>query len=163
MRVTDTHIYFWGSHFSNFWLCPIYATPDCAVTGFRYNCAEQLYMVEKAMFFNDHDSALMMCYCPDGKSVKALGRKVKNFDQDEWNKVSYDKMLIACRGKYTQNKNLVEELINTKNKVMVESSPSDKIWGVGLHESDDRILNESNWTGENRLGKVLMQIRSELI
>ena len=71
-------------------------------------------------------------------------------------------MVDALRLKFTQNLDMLQELLNTGNKTLVEASPTDKIWGVGLHEDDDRILNEANWDGENRLGKALMQVRAEL-
>jgi ribA/ribD-fused uncharacterized protein len=57
------------------------------------------------------------------------------------------------------NKNLKEKLLETGDKILVEASPIDLIWGVGLHEDDDKILDEANWKGENRLGKVLMKVR----
>ena len=162
MRVTDTHVYFWGSFLSNFYLTKIGSTKDMCIQNQTFNCSEQVYMIEKAAFFGDFASVEKMLKCEDGASVKALGRKVKNFDVEAWDKVSYEKMLIACRAKFFQNNLLSLQLCRTESKKIVEASPTDLIWGVGLYEDDDRILDDKNWTGENRLGKVLMQVREEL-
>lgn len=162
MRVTDTHVYFWGSYLSNFYISRIYSTPDCALQNFTYCCSEQLFMMEKALHFKDYESAFAMTNAPDGASVKAIGRQVKGFDVEEWSKVCYGKMLIACKAKFEQNPWLREQLLETGDRIIVEASPLDKIWGVGLHEDDDRILDEANWEGQNLLGKVLMEVRDGL-
>jgi ribA/ribD-fused uncharacterized protein len=64
--------------------------------------------------------------------------------------------------KYSQNKELKDELLKTKNLILVEVNPRDRIWGIGLGADDDRILNTNSWKGKNLLGKVLMQVRKEL-
>ena len=64
--------------------------------------------------------------------------------------------------KYSQNASLKKLLLSTENKVIVEASPMDIIWGVGLHPNDDKVLDESNWRGQNLLGKTLMEVRDKL-
>jgi ribA/ribD-fused uncharacterized protein len=64
--------------------------------------------------------------------------------------------------KFEAGEKIRQKLFETEDRILVESSPIDNIWGVGLYEDDDRILDESNWTGENRLGKILMDVRSKL-
>jgi ribA/ribD-fused uncharacterized protein len=162
MRTTDTHVYFWGGFLSNFWYTKIEPIPDCAVQGYVFKSSEQLYMVEKAVFFEDYAAAYMITQAYDAKEAKRIGRLVKNFDAKKWDAVSYDKMLIACRAKYSQNDWLKNMLLKTGDRILVEASPIDTIWGVGLHEDNDSILDEKNWLGENRLGRVLMQVRDEL-
>lgn len=162
MRVTDAYVFFWGSYLSNFWLTPIKSTKQMARPGLSFVCSEQAFMVEKAAFFNDQESFEKMLLCEDGASVKALGRQVKNFDEKAWYDVSYSKMLICCRAKFRQNPSLGKRLMGTGDRTLVEASPTDKIWGIGLWEGDDKVLDQRNWDGENRLGKVLMQVREEL-
>ena len=159
MRVTDDYIFFWGSYLSNFWLCPIESTKEMAVPGLSFVCSEQAFMVEKASFFKDQDTLEKMLVCEDGSSVKELGRQVKNFDEKAWYDVSYSKMLLCCRAKFRQNHGLAKRLCNTDGRILVEASPTDKIWGIGLWEGDNKVLDEKNWNGENRLGKVLMEVR----
>jgi len=64
--------------------------------------------------------------------------------------------------KFTQNLEFRNQLLETENRTLVEASPYDKIWGVGLEETNDLILDEKNWLGQNLLGKALMEVR-ELI
>ena len=96
------------------------------------------------------------------KDAKALGRQVKNFDDYNWNQVKYMFMLMACHFKFSQNPELKQELLNTKNKILVEASKTDLVWGVGLAASDPLILDSKNWKGENLLGEVLMDVRNIL-
>lgn len=161
MRVTDTHVYFWGSFLSNFWWCDFDLM--FGEDKFHFNTSEQAFMAMKAIQFRDYDSLKTILDTPDGKSVKILGRKVKNFDEDEWNSVSEHCMYLACTGKFQQNENLSKALLDTHNKILVEASPVDRIWGVGLAENDDTILDSKNWRGENRLGNVLMRVRTDLL
>ena len=161
MRETDTHIFFYGTYMSNFAWQPF----ECEISPYgkmRLNTSEHAFMIIKAATFDDHNTARLMRKAPDGASVKALGRKVVGFDPEHWNEVSYGAMLFACRHKFQQNPLIKYELIETGSKVLVEASPTDCIWGIGLAEHDDRVLNEANWRGENRLGKVLTEVRKEL-
>ena len=157
-RETDTHIYFWGSYLSNFYWCPFTDGKDDIV----WKTSEHYYMAMKAAEFNDYDSFLAIIQAPDAKSAKSIGRSVKNFDPVRWDKVCDGYMFTACMHKFLNNDDIRTELVETGNKILVEASPVDKIWGVGLHETDDLILDEKNWKGENRLGKVLMQVRSQM-
>lgn len=162
MRTTDTHVYFWGEFLSNFYLTEIHSPYDCSIRNFIFDSSEQLFMFEKAIHFKDYESAYHIMMTSDPKTAKTIGRQVKDFDFDEWNHVSYDKMLMACRAKFSQNDDLKNKLLATGQRIIVEASPVDNIWGIGLHYSNDLVLDEKNWLGENRLGKVLMQVRDEL-
>jgi len=165
MRITETHVYFWGGWLSNFWPCQvelkIYLTAK-NYTRVITKSSEHAFMLYKAMYFNDGKAFSQILDAPDGKSAKAIGRKVKNFNANIWDHMSYDKMLLSCRAKFSQNVDLKQKLLDTGSHVIVEASPLDKIWGVGLHFDNDLILDESNWLGENRLGRVLMDVRKEL-
>ncbi len=161
MRITDTHVYFWGSELSNF-----YEAPTTIMFGslkISYPTSEHAYMAFKALAFGDAASfkELLKKKHSHPADAKAIGRNVKNFNQKIWDQIKYDRMYKAVYAKFSQNKKLKEFLLNTETRILVEGSPIDKIWGVGIRYDDDRILNEANWDGENLLGKVLMDVRQE--
>lgn len=156
MRVTDTHIYFWSSIYSNWYSC------NFVVDGILFNCSEQFYMYKKAMQFADEDTAKKILGASHPRDQKAFGRQVKNFDSTVWDSISYKVMLQAVYEKFNQNYELKCQLLGTDDKIFVEASPFDNIWGVGLNEIDDTILDEKNWLGKNWLGKVLCEVRERL-
>jgi len=130
--------------------------------GIRFSSAEQFMMYEKAVLFKDHDAAKEILKTDHPQEQKAIGRKVKNFDQSIWQKKSVDIVDEANKAKFTQNPTLLDQLMKTTGKTLVEASPTDLIWGVGLTEDDERILNRKNWKGDNLLGIVLTELREEL-
>jgi ribA/ribD-fused uncharacterized protein len=71
-------------------------------------------------------------------------------------------MFVGCREKFRQNAELAAVLRDTGSSVLVEASPYDRIWGVGLGETDPRLADSSNWQGLNLLGKTLMRVRDVL-
>jgi ribA/ribD-fused uncharacterized protein len=174
---TDTHIYFWNSHFSNFYPCIklVKINPNKPFINYRgenitldnlpnrFWTSEQYFMYHKAMFFNDKESANEILKSNLPLVAKQIGRTVKFYNDADWDQVKYDIMKEACFAKYTQNLELSEAIMLTKNKILVEASPYDKIWGVGLAEDDPKVLDESNWKGQNLLGKVLMDVRRLII
>lgn len=149
---TKTHIYFWGSIFSNFH--PI----DFIHQNNEFANSEQAFMWRKAVFFKDFDTALKILETTNPQEAKSLGRKVKYYDDIKWNQIREQIMYEVNIDKY-ENKELQKLLLSTNNLIIVESSPVDKIWGVGLSKEDPRILDENNWKGLNLLGKVLMKVR----
>jgi len=156
-RETDTHNYFWGSEFSNWYSCIF------EYKGHTFFNSEQAFMWEKARFFDDHEIEKILLSETNPAHAKALGRKVKNFDADMWMAASYPAMIAVNFAKWNSSPVLKELIISTDPKIIVEASPYDKIWGVGLNEDDDLILDEKNWEGMNLLGKALMNVRRELI
>lgn len=156
MRITDTHVYFWRGKFSNWHPCLI------KDSGFEFSNSEQLYMWKKATFFKDKEIGDQILNTKDPKTAKELARKISNFNNDFWDHIKFSAMFVACYAKFSQNTLLKQDLLNTKSKILVEASPYDEIWGVGLAEEDDLILREENWRGSNLLGKVLMQVRGLL-
>lgn len=92
-----------------------------------------------------------------------VGRQVKDFDQIEWDENKFD---IVVRGnylKFTQNKMLMKRLLETKNKIIVEAAPRDKIWGIGLSYKKAIEIPENKWPGKNLLGKALMEVRKYIM
>ena len=94
--------------------------------------------------------------------AKKLGREVSGYDEEAWSTSRFDAMYAAVKAKFESDRVLTKQLMETDTKTLVEASPVDIIWGVGIHEKDDAILDESNWKGQNLLGKVLMKVRTEL-
>ena len=54
-------------------------------------------------------------------------------------------------------------LLSTGKRVLVETSPVDKVWGIGLAQDDDAATNPNLWKGENLLGFALMEVREQLL
>ena len=146
--------FFWGGVFSN------WAPSPFILNDIHYNCGEQYMMYQKAMFFNDIESAEKILQTDSPREQKALGRKVKNFDSNKWDLVKYDVMKIGLAEKFKQNPILKSYLLNFKGFVLVEASPEDRIWGIGYAE-DKAIENIDQW-GENLLGKILTELSVEL-
>jgi ribA/ribD-fused uncharacterized protein len=136
----------------------------CSFTegGHTFNCAEQFMMHGKAVLFGDAEVAEKILTAAHPREHKALGRKVKSFDDKAW-KASRERIVLAGnRAKFTQNPELKELLLATKGTELVEASPYDKIWGIGLAASDPRAQDPSQWRGQNLLGRILTQLREEL-
>ena len=112
------------------------------------------------MLFNDFEIAEQILKETDVRKIKALGRKIKDFDENWWNQHKKCFMFNACYAKFSQNDKLKEFLLNTGNCEIVEASPVDSIWGIGF-SSDKAIENVDKW-GQNLLGKTLMKVRAVL-
>jgi len=115
----------------------------------------------KANIFGDTQTQTLIENQTNPKEVKKLGRLVKGFDETKWCELRTGSMFIVCYNKFDQNKAMKKELLETGSRHLVEASPYDKVWGVGLEENDPLILDEKNWRGLNLLGKVLMDVRNQ--
>jgi len=133
------------------------------VQNIKYSCAEQFMMAYKADLFDDLKTFEKIINENNPKIIKELGREVKNFNENIWNEKKYNVVVYANWYKFFQNKEFKNILLCTGKNILVEASPYDKIWGVGLPETDKNIINPSNWKGENLLGFALMQVRDSLI
>ncbi|MDR2940628.1 MAG: NADAR family protein [Clostridiales bacterium] len=129
---------------------------------YQYTCAEQYMMAEKARLFEDKEIEQLIMASPNPKQIKALGRKVKNFKEALWLKLRYSIVLNGNYLKFSQNKNMRDILLATGDKVLVEASPLDKIWGIGYSKSNVEASVPQNWRGSNLLGFALMEVRDEL-
>ncbi len=161
------YVFFWGHHskagqttkacFSQWFPCTF------EVDGQVYNCAEQYMMAEKARVFDDMAIHAKILGTSDPKGIKALGREVKGFSVKEWAAVSKDIVVKGNLHKFSQKSELHRFLCQTGNKVLVEASPYDTIWGIGMKESESGITNPHNWKGYNQLGFALMKVRDALM
>lgn len=127
-----------------------------------YCCMEQFMMANKAELFEDEEIREQILQCSDPKQIKALGRKIRNFDETVWNEVKYSIVLNGNYLKFVQNPALRDYLLSTGDSVLVEASPYDGIWGIKMGQTDKDILNPLKWRGENLLGFALMEVRDEI-
>jgi hypothetical protein len=119
-------------------------------------------MCSKALLFNDLETSYKIMDSRNPYEHQQLGRRVKNFDLDKWNEHARDIVYTGNYARFTQNEDDKELLLSTGNKQIVESSPVDKIWGIGLAATDPRALNRATWRGTNWLGEVLTQVREDI-
>ncbi len=154
--VTDDFVLFWRGPFSQWY------ESQFVVEDVTYNCAEQFMMAQKALFFDDSESYEKIMATNSPHKQKAIGRKVKNFDVEKWKTVMEDIVYVASFAKYDQNPDLKKILLDTEDRILVEASPYDKIWGIGLSQSDPRALDPEQWEGLNLLGKQLTTVRALL-
>jgi len=156
MRITDKYVFFWGDHPSQWYPSPM------TIDGIEYNCCEQYMMHQKALLFGDTEIAEEVMVTKHPADQKKLGRRIKNFDKNEWDKVNLQIVYKGNYAKYTQNEELKQLLINTGERKFCEASPVDLIWGCGLGENDPLIDDEINWIGLNLLGQVLDKVKMNL-
>ncbi|MEM9244853.1 MAG: NADAR family protein [Cyanobacteria bacterium P01_F01_bin.153] len=128
--------------------------------GIIYPTAEHYMMAEKARLFGDTEALQKIIGATNPGEAKALGRTVQNFDQDVWIKHRFE---IVVRGNTLKFRDpaLQELLLNTGDHILVEASPVDRIWGVGLGQDDGSIANPYRWKGSNLLGFALMKVRDQ--
>jgi len=118
-------------------------------------------MYHKALLFDDSDVATQILTATTPIEVKALGRQVKNFDEDIWKENRYRIVKEGNILKFTQHLDLREKLLATQGKMLVEASPRDRIWGIG-YGAKNALANKERW-GLNLLGQVLVEIRDEML
>ena len=155
-RITDKYVFFWGSEFSNWFECRF------KYKNLNFYNSEQAFMWEKAVFFGDMVTAALILKTPSPSQCKKLGRIVVNFKADVWLREGYVIMIAINIAKFSQNLKLKAILLSTEDKILVEASPYDTIWGIGLYHEDDKVLDIRNWRGMNLLGKALMEVREKL-
>lgn len=156
MRIANNKVFFWGSVFSNWYPCKF------IYKNIEFNCSEQALMYEKAILFNDTNIAKQILEAKTPKEQKLLGRKVSNYNDAIWNDNRTKIMINILTAKFSQNNKLKNKMLKYKGYTFVEASPVDTIWGVGLHEDNNLILNENNWKGQNLLGKCLTYVCNHL-
>ena len=124
-----------------------------------FNCGEKFMMTGKCMVF-DEGAYKKLKKLKDPKLIKAYGRKnIANFVPRIWDAVSIYWVLIGNYLKFSQNPEMAKILKKTGSDILVEASPYDRIWGIGLGHNHPNISNPNMWKGTNKLGEVLMQIR----
>lgn len=161
-------LFFWGhtpqsdgivdkSCFSQWWMSPF------VVEGTKYSCAEQYMMAEKARLFGDGEMLAAILQAKHPKEMKAFGRAVRSFDKDVWDSQCYEIVKRGSLAKFSQDPGLEDYLKSTKNRILVEASPRDRIWGIGMGQSNPDAENPMKWRGRNLLGFALTEARDELL
>lgn len=149
--------------FTFFWKSPLgqwNKSPFIDENGIQYSCAEQYMMYNKAILFGDLETAQKIMNTTSPKEQQALGRIVKNFDKDIWDLNAKSIVIKGNILKFSQNPKQKELLMSTEGTILVEASPFDKIWGIGLAEDDPRIFDRTQWQGTNWLGECLTIVRT---
>lgn len=124
--------------------------------------SEKAIMASKATLMGDLEIFNEIDAARDPKSCKALGRGVRDFDDDLWQRHLEEVAFEVVRQKFMSEKRLRELLLSTGAKILVEAAPNDRIWGAGLPLSDGRIRDPSQWQGRNILGYALMRARDHI-
>ncbi|XP_060077343.1 N-glycosidase Npun_R5314-like [Ylistrum balloti] len=133
------------------------------VDGVQYNCAEQYMMHQKALTFKDEENAKAIMKAAKPFAQKKLGRKVRNFVPEVWSAKCVDVVKKGNIAKFSQNSHLQKKLLDTHPKILVEASPRDRIWGIGLASGNKLAWNKSTWRGKNLLGYALTDVRQILM
>lgn len=150
------YTFFWTGPFSQWY--PAKFTID----GVQYRSAEQYMMAQKAVMFEDQEAFKKILLSHSPREQKHIGRAVKGFNKKEWEKVARGFVFMGNYAKFTQNDDLKQFMLNTKDTELVEASPYDKIWGIGLPEGHPDINDKTKWQGKNWLGQVLTQVRLKI-
>lgn len=164
---TPKYLFFWGhrpsrdgsvtkSCFSQWFEAPF------SLDGQAYATAEHFMMAGKARTFDDLATLEQVHAARTPAEAKALGRKVAGYDDARWNAVRFEIVVQANLAKFSQNAALRDFLLNTGEQVLVEASPVDRVWGIGLAADDPAALVPATWQGENLLGFALMEVRHRL-
>ena len=160
-------LFFWGHQpnkdgsisktcFSQWWLSSF------EVEGITYKTAEHWVMAKKAELFEDKEVLEKILGSNSPAEAKKFGREVKNYIDSVWVANRYEIVREGNYHKFSQNPDLKQFLINTNDRVLVEASPVDPIWGIGMASDDKDVMNPEKWKGLNLLGFALMEVRDEL-
>jgi ribA/ribD-fused uncharacterized protein len=161
------YLHFWGHRpaangsigracLSQWWPCAF------TVDGRRFATAEHYMMWRKAELFGDHEVAEQVLAAPDPRSAKGLGRAVRGFTEERWTAERHAVVLAGSLAKFGQHDDLRALLIDTGDRVLVEASPADAVWGIGVAADDPRAADPQRWPGLNLLGFALTEARERL-
>lgn len=135
---------------------------DFKVDGQLYSSMEQYMMHQKALTFDDYDTADEILNTDDVAVIKALGRTVKNYDDEVWDEVRYDIVYEGLLHKFLDNEKLRKKLLSTGKETLAECAVRDRIWGIGLSMKNKDRFNKNKWLGRNLLGTALMEVRESI-
>ncbi|MEV4152087.1 NADAR family protein [Nocardia salmonicida] len=166
--ISPKYLAFWGhsprrdgsigsSSLSQWW--PATFTVD----GLEFATAEHYMMWRKAMLFDDPATAAKILGVGHPSQAKKLGRQIRNFDDNVWERARFDIVVAGSVAKFGQDDALRRYLVGTGSRVLVEASPVDRIWGIGLAADDPGATDPLRWRGLNLLGFALMRAREELV
>lgn len=164
---TLKYLFFWGhtnkyaEEVGKFCFSQWYEAPF-TVDGVTCKTAEHWMMAQKALLFGDMKAFHNIVETDTPKRAKELGRKVSDFDEETWNAHRFDIVKKGNIHKFNQHPKFADYLQNTDDKILVEASPVDAIWGIGLSSESQNVDNPHLWRGLNLLGFILMEVRNFL-
>ncbi|MFD3685322.1 NADAR family protein [Nocardiopsis sp. NPDC058631] len=135
---------------------------DFTVDGVAYRTAEHYMMAGKARLFGDTEAESRIVAAAHPRDAKVIGREVRGFDQEVWEATRFDIVVEGSVAKFGQNGDLGAYLLGTGSRVLVEASPRDRVWGIGMGALHDHAEQPAHWRGLNLLGFALMEARSRL-
>ena len=161
------YLLFWGhqpsqestitkSCLSQWWLA------DFVVADITYRSSEHWMMAEKARLFGDENTLAMILAAKSPAEAKKLGRTIQRFEPEVWEARKVDIVITGNLHKFSQNPSLRQFLLSTNDRVLVEASPVDAIWGIGLAADSADAADPARWQGPNLLGFALMEVRDQL-
>lgn len=161
------YIFFWGhrkskSGISKACFSQWYESPFM-YDDISYKTAEHFMMAEKARLFGDSGAVARIIVAESPDEVKKIGREINKFDEQVWLANRFEIVVAANYQKFKQIAKLKSFLFSTGECVLVEASPVDIIWGIGLPFDAPEAQNPNLWKGENLLGFALMVVREKLL
>ena len=144
------------------WLLSQWAQTPFTVDGIEYATAEHWMMAGKARLFADDEMLAQILDAPSPRDAKALGRAVRNFDDEAWKARRYEIVLEGSVHKFSAQAAWCEYLVSTAPKLLVEAAPRDRIWGIGLGTKNPAVHDPRHWRGQNLLGFALTEARERL-
>ncbi|MFC0533686.1 NADAR family protein [Phytohabitans kaempferiae] len=135
---------------------------EFTVDGEDYRTAEHWMMAEKARLFADEEGLAAVLAAVSPGAAKAAGRKVRGFDEQRWTDARYDIVVAGNLAKFGQHAALRDFLLATGDRVLVEASPLDRVWGIGMAPGHPDVPHPLRWRGLNLLGFALMDVREKL-
>ena len=139
------------------WYCSAFTVDEI-----KFSSMEQYMMYEKAVLFQDSQTAEKILSTDDAAEIKALGRMVQHFDEEIWKEKREAIVYKGVLQKFLQNPELAAKLLETGEQIIAECAVKDRIWGIGLSMQDEKRFCTDQWKGQNLLGKILMQVRAEI-
>jgi hypothetical protein len=130
--------------------------------GVEYKSAEHAFEAIKAKTFGDDEMFGKILKAKSAQSAKSFGNKVKNFKEETWAEKQDEVMTSVLRAKFTQNLELRKKLLDTGDKLLANADPRDKYWGISTSASTEVAKTPTKWKGDNKLGKILEALRTEL-
>lgn len=154
--MAETFAFFWKSRLSQWQRAPF------VLGGVTFTHAEQYIMYSKALLFGDRDAAGRILAAETPREQQSIGRTVRGFDEPTWELFREGIVFAGNYARFRQNPDQRELLFATRGTTLVEASPHDRVWGIGLAADDPRALDRSQWLGLNLLGEALTRVREVL-
>lgn len=155
--MAEAFTFFWKSPLSQWQRAPF------ALGGLTFSHAEQYMMYAKAVLFGDRSAADRILAADTPREQQAIGRTVRGFDESVWALFREGIVYAGNHARFSQNPGQRELLLATAGTTLVEASPHDRVWGIGLAANDPLALDRSQWLGLNLLGETLTRVREALL